>query len=407
VPETPNEALALLEANRAHVDSHPIELAAVAPSAPLLRLLDVYQSTSLGLVLVDNVRGADFQARAVRLAMQSGDPRRCIRSLVFEAIYRAQESDAGRTRAIELLRSANWIAQQALPDDPWARAYFTLGEAFVAYYYGKFRRAVEIFKDCDQRFRTLSGVAWEQNTIRIHRLRATDYQGAWGELRALYDEYMRDAQRRDDRYVGASLTRWFNVLWLAHDRPDLAGADLDRSQWTPPAEGKYHLQHFLELRARVELALYRGDGAAQGSWARPGLAAAEGAYLLRIQIARAIADWLLGRLAACEGNVAEIEHRASLLDAQQINYCGIWSGLLAGASIAQRGDRAQAIARLAFTAELADTNDFPLCATIVRLRAAQLGHDRAGIDAALAWMTGQDIRNPLRMAEVFAPGFPT
>ncbi len=407
VPETPNEALAFLEANRAHVDTHPIELAPVAPSAPLLRLLDVYQSTSLGLVLVDNVRGADFQARAVRLAMQSGDPRRCIRSLVFEAIYRAQESDAGRTRAIELLRSANWIAQQTLPDDPWARAYFALGEAFVAYYYGKFRRAVEIFKDCDQRFRTLSGVAWEQNTIRIHRLRATDYQGAWGELRALYDEYMRDAQRRDDRYVGASLTRWFNVLWLAHDRPDLAGADLDRSQWTAPAEGKYHLQHFLELRARVELALYRGEGAAQGSWARPGLAAAEGAYLLRIQIARAIADWVLGRIAACEGNIAETEHRASLLDAHQINYCGIWSGLLTGASIAQRGDRTQAIERLAFTAELADSNDFPLCATIARLRAAQLGHDRAGIDAALAWMTGQDIRNPLRMAEVFAPGFPT
>ncbi len=406
VPETPNEALALLEANRAQIDAHPIELAPVAPSAPLLRLLDVYQSTSLGLVLVDNVRGADFQARAVRLAMQSGDPRRCIRSLVFEAIYRAQESDAGRQRAVELLRSANWIAQQMLPEDPWARAYFTLGEAFVAYYDGKFRRAVEIFKDCDQRFRTLSGVAWEQNTIRIHRLRATDYQGAWGELRALYDEYMRDAQRRDDRYVGASLTRWFNVLWLAHDRPDLAGADLERSQWTPPVEGKYHLQHFLELRARVELALYRGEGAVQGSWARPGLAAAEGAYLLRIQIARAIADWLLGRLAACEGNLAETEYRAALLDAQQINYCGIWSGLLTGASIAQRGDRKQAIERLVFTAELADTNDFPLCATIARLRAAQLAHDREGIEAALAWMIGQDIRNPLRMADVFAPGFP-
>jgi len=43
------------------------------------------------------------------------------------------------------------------------------------------------------------------------------------------------------------------VLWLAHDRPDLAGADLDRRVWTPPADGRYHLQHFLELRARVEL----------------------------------------------------------------------------------------------------------------------------------------------------------
>nr|MBA2544259.1 hypothetical protein [Deltaproteobacteria bacterium] len=291
--------------------------------------------------------------------------------------------------------------------DPWMSAYLVLGNAFVAYYYGQFARAVDIFKDADKRFRTLPNVAWEQNTIRIHRLRATDYQGAWGELRSLYDEYMRDAQRRDDRYVGASLTRWFNVLWLAHDRPDLAGADLDRSQWSPPADGRYHLQHFLELRARVELALYRGDGAAQGSWARPGLDAADQSYLLRIQVARAIADWLLGRIAACEGNIAEIELRARKLADHNLNYAAIWSGLLAGAAIAQRGDRAGAIAHLEATAAYADANDFPLCATIARLRSGQLQGDAgaAQVQTSLAWLTGQDIRNPLRMCDVFAPGF--
>ncbi len=409
VPETSDEALASMERVRAEIDTGPLVFMLdgreAAPDPASRRLLDVCQSTSLGLVLVDNVRGADFQARAVRLAAQVGDPRRLVRALVFEAIYRAQEGAIGRDRAAELLHIAKGVAQGKLPDDTWAKAYFVLGEAFLAYYQGKFRKAVDIFKDADQRFRTLPGVAWEQNTIRIHRLRATDYQGAWGELRALYDEYMRDAQRRDDRYVGASLTRWFNVLWLAHDRPDLAGADLDRSQWTAPQPGKYHLQHFLELRARVELALYRGDGAAQGVWARPGLDAADGVHLLRIQIARAIADWLLGRLACCEGNVEEIELRASRLDAQQINYAAIWSGLLSGAAIAQRGDRRGAVERLHHTAELADANDFPLCATIARLRAAQLQGDREGLEAALAWMTGQDIRNPLRMCEVFAPGF--
>jgi hypothetical protein len=409
VPETPREALASMEAERTQIDSAPIVLRErsldhIPPD--LLRRQDVYQSTSLGLVLVDNVRGADFQARAVRLALAAGEPRRLLRALVFEAIYRAQESDAGRARATELLASAAGIAR--LRADPWMDAYLVLGDAFVAYYHGRFRRAVELFKDADVRFRTLSGVAWEQNTIRIHRLRATDYQGAWGELRALYDEYLRDAQRRDDRYVEASITRWFNVLWLAHDRPDLAGADLDRSAWTPPAYGKYHLQHFLELRARVELALYRGDGAAQGAWARPGLEAADRSLLLRIQIARAIADWLLGRIAACEGNVVEIEHRAGLLASQQINYAAIWSGLLAGAAIARRGDRRGAVARLEATATLADANDFPLCATIARLRAGQLlgTGGAAMVQTSLDWMTGQDIRNPLRMCEVFAPGFP-
>jgi len=410
VPESPQESLASLEAVRASFDATPVVLyERTIPEIPagLLRKLDVYQSTSLGLILVDNVRGADFQARAVRLAIGAGEPRRLLRALVFEAIYRSQEGEVGRARAAELLADAGKIARGRR--DSWMDAYLVLASAFSAYYCGRFRHAVELFTEADARFRVMSGVAWEQNTIRLHRLRATDYQGAWGELRSLYDEYLRDAQRRDDRYVEASITRWFNVLWLAHDRPDLAGADLDQSEWTPPDERRYHLQHFLELRARVELALYRGDGAAQG-WARPALDAAERSHLLRIQIARAIADWLLGRIAACEGAIAEVEQRARMLADQRINYAAIWSGLLTAAAIAQRGDRAGAIATLERTAVMSDKHDFPLCAAIARLRSGQLDGTPEGaakIAAAIAWMSGQDIRDPIRMCDVFAPGFGT
>ncbi|MEO8706148.1 MAG: AAA family ATPase [Kofleriaceae bacterium] len=408
IPDSPQESLASLEAVRAILDAKPIRLeerALAEIPAPLLRKLDVYQSTSLGLVLVDNVRGADFQARATRLALAAGEPGRAQRALVFEAIYRAQEGTAGRSRSAELQAIATDIARGR--NDPWMDAYLVLASAFYAYYTGKFRRAVELFKDADVRFRVFTGVAWEQNTIRLHRLRATDYLGAWGELRSLYDEYLRDAQRRDDLYVEASLTRWFNVLWLAHDRPDLAGADLDQSEWTAPDERRYHLQHFLELRARVELALYRGEGAAQGVWARPGLASAERSHLLRIQIARAIADWLLGRIAACEGAIDEAEHRARLLVDQRINYAAIWGGFLEAAATHQRGDQSAAVAKLDAIAAAAD-HDFPLCAAIARLRSGQLlgtADGEARIAAATAWMTAEDIRNPLRMCDVFAPGF--
>ncbi len=411
VPASPRESLTSLEIVRATLDRvpEPVALYERAPSdipAALLRKIDVYQSASIGLILVDNVRGADFQARALRLAIGAGDPRRLLRAICFEAIYRAQEGEVGRARANELMIIARGIAHAR--HDAWMDAYLALADAFTTYYVGHFRDAVVRFTDADARFRVLPGVAWEQNTTRLHRLRATDYQGAWGELRPLYDEYLRDAQRRDDRYVEASLTRWFNVLWLAHDRPDLAGADLDKKVWTAPEPGRYHLQHFLELRARVELALYRGDGAAQASWARPGLEAADRSLLLRIQIARAIADWLLGRLAACEGNIAEIEYRARRLAAQRINYAEIWSGLLSAAAISQRGDRRGAIRQLEATATICDEQAFPLCAAVARLRGGQLQGDEEGaarIAGAAAWMSGQEIRQPIRMSEVFAPGF--
>jgi eukaryotic-like serine/threonine-protein kinase len=408
VAGSPDEALASLERVRARIDAAPLLTGERREiSIEVLRRIDVYQSTAQGLLLVDNVRGADFQARALELAIAAGERRRLLRALVFEAIYRAQEGEAGRVQADALQEAAATIAATGAPD-AWMDAHLVLARAFLEYYRGRFRRAVELFEDAGVKFRVLPDVAWEQNTIKIHRLRATDYQGAWGELRALYDEYLRDAQRRDDRYVEASIRRWFNVLWLAHDRPDYAGADLDGSPWTPPAAGRYHLQHFLELRARVELALYRGEGGAQRAWARPALEAAERSYLLRIQIARAIADWLLGRIAACEGDVAEVEHRARLLADHRIGYATIWSGLLAAAALAQRGRREAAIARLEDTAAFAEAGDFPLCAAIARLRAGQLDDSAAGrarAAAATVWMTNQEIQNPLAMSEVFAPGF--
>jgi hypothetical protein len=38
------------------------------------------------------------------------------------------------------------------------------------------------------------------------------------------------------------------------------------------------------------------------------------------------------------------------------------------------------------------------------VRAGQLAGDDAKLRAALAWMHGQDIRDPIRMCDVFAPG---
>lgn len=409
IPKTPERALRSLLFHRNEqrdegLEFHLQEESAIASRA--LHKLDVYQATSIGLILVDNVRGADFQARSSLLAQRLGEPNRLLRCWVFEAIYRAQEGAEGRASAETFLAAVRPLAASLAT--PRARAYITLAEAFLEYYNGRFRRAVEAFKLAEVAFRDLAGVAWEQNTIRLHRLRATDYQGAWGELRSLYEEYLADAQRRNDRYVEASITRWFNVLWLAHDEPDRAGADLDQSVWRAPAKDEYHLQHFLEVRARVELAFYRGDGAKQSHWALPGLDAAEGSMLFRIQIAQAIADWLRGRIAACEGDVETIEAMAKALDAQDINYARIWGGLLRGTAQAQRGDVAAASETLCDIADYADANDFPLCATIARLRGGGLTPGAKGaalVSTSLSVMKALDIQNPMRMADVFAPGF--
>ena len=146
----------------------------------------------------------------------------------------------------------------------------------------------------------------------------------------------------------------------------------------------------------------------EGVWARPGLEAADRSLLLRIQIARAIADWRLGWIAACGGDVAEVIRRSHALVEQGVSYAAVWSGLLLAAAVYQRGDRSGTVMRLDAVAAFADDHDLPLCAAVARLRAGQIiggSEGAARVAQASAWMTGQDIRDPIKMCDVFAPGF--
>jgi hypothetical protein len=383
------------------------------PRRVLLKL-DVYRDLSLCLAFVDNVRGADYQARALSLALNTGEPRRIGLALLVSGIYWSQEGEEGIQEGKRLRDAAAQISGKL--GDPFLSTYVYFASAFIEYYQGRFQDAADRFKAAEELFRALANTSWERSTCRLHRLRATDYRGAWGELAPLYHEYIKDAQRRDDRYAEASLTRWFNVLWLAQDDPARAGADLDRSAWTPPSGG-YHLQHFLEVRARVELAFYRGNASQNASWVRPALAEAEASYLFRIQIARAISNWLIGRLALVEAKQAhgeareqllrEAEEKAALLAAERCNYATVWSEFLLAAAVSQRGSRKDSCAILQGISDYAYEQDLPLCAVIARYRFAEIIGPRGAalFDESVRWMQTQSIRNPARMCEIFAPGF--
>jgi eukaryotic-like serine/threonine-protein kinase len=377
-----------------------------------LILLDVFSSISFGLSFVDNIRGAYFQTRSLQLALQVGEPNRLARSLMIEAMYVAQEGGEHIITARGLYQEACHILEHN--QDPYMAAFLIFGGAFLEYYEGKFRVAAQRFHEAEDRFKEIAGAAWELSTSRIHRLRATDYQGAWEELRPLYNEYIHDAQRRDDRFAEQSLRRWFNVLWLANDQPEKAGEDLDKNPWSAPAGG-YHLQHFLEVRARVELAIYRGN-AASADWARGALDDAAGSFLFRIQIARAISDWLRGRLALCqavalgspENLIGEAEEMSARLFREEANYASIWGMLLQAAAFTHRKKKQEALYLLHQTIRYASAQDFPLCAAVSRRRQGELlgGDDGARlIKLSETWMHSQEIANPARMSEIFAPGF--
>ena len=101
LPSTPRRALVSLLAARARVRLRglvfPSARAADLPAADLARI-DTCWSVAVGLGMVDTIRGGDFQARHLLLALRAGEPYRIARALAFEACFSATPASP-RTRA--------------------------------------------------------------------------------------------------------------------------------------------------------------------------------------------------------------------------------------------------------------------------------------------------------------------
>ena len=74
-----------------------------SPGQDLLRI-DTCWAVGVGLAIVDMVRGADFQARHLVLALRAGEPYRVARALAMEGAYVAMGGNRSRKRAQRLLQ---------------------------------------------------------------------------------------------------------------------------------------------------------------------------------------------------------------------------------------------------------------------------------------------------------------
>src|SRR5262249_51597021 len=145
---------------------------------------------------------------------------------------------------------------------------------------------------------------------------------------------------------------------LAADDPETADRELRQtmSQWS--REG-YHVQHNDALWAAVQIALYRGEGAAawgliDGSW--PAL---RRSLLLRVQFIRTSMHFLRARAARAAGapagrprpaearSLLAVAHRATRrLDRARMPCPTAYARLIQGALAAVRGDSSRAALRL-------------------------------------------------------------
>jgi tRNA A-37 threonylcarbamoyl transferase component Bud32 len=404
LPSTPARAVASVLWHRLRVRLRGLRWKArdeiEIPQRELTRL-DIYRAVGIGLGVVDTVRGADMQCRGLLLALKIGERRRVGRSIAFEATYLGSQGRKSLARSRRLLALADEIAQAT--GDPYLVAWVRGSSDAVTYLNGGFIESATPLGAAADMFRdATTGANWEMSTLRVFRMYALRQIGEHIELRRSFDEYVRDAARRGDRYSETTIRRSCNLIWLMEDAPEQAREDLDRTTWTPP-EGGYHLQHWYELRARAEIDLYEGRAKEAMERSRPGLRALDRSLLTRIQIVRAETRWFRGKLLVATGAMGEVAGMIRKLEREKLPYAFVWAGLLRAAVAFARLAKGEAASILRDTARLADENHMCLAAAVARYRTG----DPELVEQAEEWMKQQGIRNPARIADVVAPMPPT
>jgi eukaryotic-like serine/threonine-protein kinase len=318
---TPLRALLLLLWRRAQLRLRGLGFrerdAALVPAEDL-SLIDITWSVSLGLGMIDPIRGSDYQARNLLLALRAGEPIRVARGLAVEAMYVAIRERKSRLRAARLRQAAEEIIRR-IPD-PYTLGMACLSSGMAAYL-GEDWAPWQVSRD--QSAQTLrescTNVAYEVASARIFALWSLIQMGELAELSRRCPALILEAHQRGDLYAETNY-RTFPLahVHLAADTPEAARRGIREALETWSHQG-YHLQHLHALFALVRVELYTGNGAATWGLIEDQRGLYAGSLLGRIQEFRV--QMLQTTASAALGAAAEAHDPRPLLRAAERTAC--------------------------------------------------------------------------------------
>jgi eukaryotic-like serine/threonine-protein kinase len=416
LPSTPLRALLMLLLLRAWLRVRGMGYRGrYAFDTELLSRIDVGWALAVGLSNSDVIRGSEVQTRTLLLALRAGEPVRIARSLAFEAALLVASGQKNQARAVKLLAAASTLAREI--GQPYVVGWAAVGTSAVAYFGGHWSACLRQTDAALQSFGTCAGAGWERATARHYGVWSLAYLGEVSEMARRVHALLKEALERGDRYSATSLRTFLsNLAWLVDDDTDGAAEAIDEAMGSWSKSG-FHVQHYYELYARVQLDLYTGR--ATEAWQRvtrtwPAL---QRSMLLRVQtvllealhlrarccLARAASEpagraALLAEARSCAGRIAR----------QASPWAQPTADLVFGAVAHLDGDDERARVLLDRAASGFQGVDMALFAAAARRCLGRLdagdGAERLSADAN-AWMTAQGIRRPDRWTAMLAPGF--
>ncbi len=419
LPSSPQKALASYLVRRAELRLRGtafVERPASAVSERERLRIDACWALTVGLNGVDMIRGADFGARSLLLALRTGDPYRIGRALAFETTSTAFVGGKNRARAERLAADLTALAERL--DDAHLRGFALLVTGMCdAFTRGLWTRALSFYARAEKMFREeCRGVSWEVATTDMVTSWSLFYTGRIQELASRLPATLKAAEQRRDLYAQANLTTSHAWVKLAAD--DIGAAReqpaLVMARWSHKA---FHLQHYVALLAETYIDRYAG--LAEAAWNRieHAFSELESSLLLRVQANRIVAHYERGfcALAAAEAVprrraklLAVAEKDARVIAAERMAWADPFAELIRAGISAQRGDKAGATLALARAETGFSMADMHLYAASARRRRGELlggGDGPLLVASADQRMRTEGIEHPARWAAMLAPGF--
>ncbi|HTP30123.1 MAG TPA: hypothetical protein VMK12_31260, partial [Anaeromyxobacteraceae bacterium] len=287
IPRTTRTAWAALLVSRARLWLRGIHFREVREKdIPLGRIerMDHLWALSRGLSMVDVVRGAEFGARHLLLALKSGDPRHVALGLAVTAGHVAATAPRSQ-RARALMEDLDHLDSKL--GDPVLHAYSPLIGAIHAQGSGAWRSTLALADEAERRFtENCTGVVWEIWTARLFGISSLFYLGRWRDLDRRITAHLAEALDRGNAYALTALRAPYGVLsWLARGDHEGSRRHIQDATARWSIRG-FHLQHYWMLMAETFIDLHAGDGATAWARLRDSWPDLKNSLLLRLSIVR-------------------------------------------------------------------------------------------------------------------------
>jgi ATP/maltotriose-dependent transcriptional regulator MalT len=303
-------------------------------------------------------------------------------------------------------------------DNPHAHAFLAFVEGHVNYLKGRWPQCSLACESAEQLLvESCRNVTWEVNANRYFWANSLVYQGRWRELSVRLDEWIEDAEERNDFYAWSGLT----LVRSASVTRTTAGSTAARQEVASALERwgseRFGVQNFLATMSLVQLDLDDGDPEAALARLDELWRLFSRSLLTRVHVCRVAAYELDGYVAvAAVASKPERNMRLlprALRNAKKLRREGKpWSSAYAtyieAAASFLKGDEERATRGLTNAADALESSHMHLFAAAARLRLGALISGSRGeelVAEAHAAFRRQGILQPARLLTRMAPGF--